>query len=121
MADRHVQVLAVDDLQPILNSYRRLLTRLDVTFELAADGQEALTLVDQGLRFDFLLTDYSMPGLDGGRLIRELRARGCEQPMVVATGDDGLTVDDIPGATAVGGKIDSPQMLTDLLRRHGIL
>jgi CheY-like chemotaxis protein len=42
----------------------------------AINAEEALDLLDQGLRIDLLLTDIRMPGaFDGAELVRRVRAR----------------------------------------------
>ena len=54
----------------------------------AMNGQEALELLDRGIQVDMVLTDLSMPVLDGyqaAQLIRE-RAGYAELPIVAVTG-----------------------------------
>ncbi len=55
----------------------------------AADGTEALALLDGGARFDALLTDLSMPGMSGVALIREARRRVPALPALLLTGHAG--------------------------------
>ncbi len=50
----------------------------------AADGVEALAAID-ATRFDLVLTDLRMPRMDGMQLLRELRERGEEVPVIVLT------------------------------------
>jgi CheY-like chemotaxis protein len=54
----------------------------------AAHGQEALELLDQGIQVDLVLTDLSMPVLDGyqaAQMIRE-KAGYKELPIIAVTG-----------------------------------
>lgn len=54
----------------------------------AMNGQEALELLDRGIQVDMVLTDLSMPVLDGyqaAQLIRE-RAGYADLPIVAVTG-----------------------------------
>lgn len=70
-----IRVLVVDDQQLLRRGLRLLLSTepgLDVVGE-AADGREALTLVER-LRPDVVLTDARMPGMDGLELVRALAA-----------------------------------------------
>lgn len=63
----------------------------DVT--LAFDGEQALgraTAAEEGRRYDALVTDLNMPRLSGEELIRELRARRPEMPVLVVTGSPPL-------------------------------
>jgi PAS domain S-box-containing protein len=53
----------------------------------AGDGEEALALLDSGaVRVDALVTDLTMPGLDGKALIREVRHRFPGLPALLLTG-----------------------------------
>ena len=54
-------------------------------FISASDGQEALAVLNRGARIDLVLTDLSMPVLDGYKLAQLIRARpGYEQVPIVA-------------------------------------
>ncbi|CAM3861048.1 ATP-binding protein [Pseudomonas wadenswilerensis] len=63
---------------------RDQLEELGCTVELAANGNEALSLWDNG-KFDAVLSDINMPGLNGYELARELRRLGCTAPIIGAT------------------------------------
>jgi CheY-like chemotaxis protein len=60
---------------------------LDLGFDvtLVSNGVDALAAAND-TKFDVLLTDLRMPGLDGGGLIRQLRATRPMLPVVVMTG-----------------------------------
>jgi CheY-like chemotaxis protein len=54
-------------------------------FISASDGQEALAALNRGARVDLVLTDLSMPGLDGYKVAQLIRSRpGYEQMPIVA-------------------------------------
>lgn len=77
----------------------------------AANGKEALALVEGGLAFDALLTDRRMPLMGGEALIAALRSRGCKQCMVLMTGDI-IVPDHVPGADMV---VHKPMSIIDLI------
>ena len=52
--------------------------------ELAHDGVRALDLASAG-KFDMILLDLMMPGLDGFRVLKALRERGDKTPVLVLT------------------------------------
>ncbi|HEY9063542.1 MAG TPA: response regulator [Burkholderiaceae bacterium] len=58
----------------------------ELQLTLVAGGEEALTLIDGGARFDLVLTDLRLPRMGAVDLIREVQARGLELPFVVITG-----------------------------------
>ncbi|CAJ96870.1 histidine kinase [Cupriavidus necator] len=79
-----LEILVVDD-----HPYNRLLMqqqleRLGCRPTLAASGEEGLAVLRQH-RFDLMLTDIHMPGMDGYELSRTLRAQGATLPIVGLT------------------------------------
>jgi CheY-like chemotaxis protein len=52
----------------------------------AGSGRQALDLLSSGPRFDLLLIDYAMPGMNGGELARRVRAKDPDQRIVFITG-----------------------------------
>ena len=51
------------------------------SIETARDGSEALNMINQGHRFDLIITDYNMPNIDGKELTEHIRTHS-EQPTV---------------------------------------
>ncbi len=70
-----LRLLAVDDQPDMLDYLRRLLEEQGAAVVTAANATDALALIDQGghERFDVMLTDIGMPGMDGYGLIRTVR------------------------------------------------
>ncbi|MEG1082598.1 MAG: response regulator, partial [Pseudomonas sp.] len=66
-------ILVVDDYPANLMLLERQLSVLDHRVSQASDGQQALTLWQQG-QFDTVITDCHMPGMDGHQLARQIRA-----------------------------------------------
>lgn len=50
---------------------------------LVARGEEVLTLLDQGVVADLILSDISMPGMDGLELLRQLKAKEHAIPVLI--------------------------------------
>lgn len=63
MAESYCKVLVVDDDEAIREVCSEVLSSEGYDVSLAADGWEALGLM--GLRWDLIVTDFNMPGLDG--------------------------------------------------------
>lgn len=72
---RGLRVLAVEDQVEVLEYLRRMLEEQGAQVTAAASAGEALALLNENRheRFDVLLTDIGMPGMDGYGLIRTLR------------------------------------------------
>ena len=78
------RVCVIDDQALIRDSLRSALERQDHEVE-AAGGAEAMVNEVASGRFDLLITDLRMPGMDGVTLLREVRRRGCDVPVIVMT------------------------------------
>ena len=79
------RVLCVDDEPVILQILRRLLEVQGFEPVICGDPLAAIALFDETL-FDVVITDIHMPGMDGLALMRALRERQPELPVVVVTG-----------------------------------
>ncbi len=67
-------ILLVEDDPSVRGLIQRMLERLGYRVTAAASGGEALLLVEEkGMRFDLLMTDVVMPGMDGALLAGRLR------------------------------------------------
>jgi two-component system, OmpR family, response regulator MprA len=81
-----MRILVVDDERAVRESLRRALELEGYEVELAADGQEALALLDSGASEpDALLLDVLMPRVDGLEVCRRLRRAGSRLPVLMLT------------------------------------
>jgi len=78
------RVLVVEDSAVNRVVVVRLLERAGVVVAAAADGRQALAALERE-RFDAVLMDVQMPGIDGFETTREIRARGLDLPVVALT------------------------------------
>jgi len=78
------RILVVDDEAKMRRIIELSLKNMGHSVVQAEDGVEALAALD-GAPFDLVLTDLRMPNKDGLELLRELRARGDEVPVIVLT------------------------------------
>jgi signal transduction histidine kinase len=72
-ADGFGTVLLVDDEDLVRMSTADMLADLGYGVVEASSGEQALELVQAGLRPDLLVTDHLMPGMSGAQLARELQ------------------------------------------------
>jgi DNA-binding NtrC family response regulator len=78
-------VLVVDDEQVIVRALQKYLTQEGYAVMTAADASEAIEALKTH-RFDLLLTDIQMPGMDGIELTREARRMIPDIQCLVMTG-----------------------------------
>jgi signal transduction histidine kinase/ActR/RegA family two-component response regulator len=83
------RILIVDDVPEILLLLRKLVARMGYQIEIAASAAEALEVL-RAQPVDLLLTDWAMPGMNGGELISALKRdeRLAHIPTIVLTGHD---------------------------------
>ncbi len=73
MADKNMSFLVVDDFPTMRRIVRSLLKELGFTnVEEAEDGKDALNKLRAG-NFEFVVSDWNMPNLDGLEMLKEIR------------------------------------------------
>jgi PAS domain S-box-containing protein len=82
-----LRVLVVDDTSDTLEMLRQLLEIEDALVDTASSGAEALRIAN-GRDFDVVLSDISMPGMDGFEFVQRLReiTRHKDLPVIALTG-----------------------------------
>lgn len=83
------RVLCVDDEPVLLQLASRLLERMNLEVVTAPGPIAALELFDAE-RFDLVITDVQMPGMDGHAFLAAIRQRDPQVPVIVATGHASL-------------------------------
>lgn len=82
MADR---VLIVDDDEAVCTMLYKVFRSNGIEADTAASGQQALRMVEQK-RYDLMLLDVNMPGMDGFEVVQVLRLRGVQMPIMIVSG-----------------------------------
>jgi CheY-like chemotaxis protein/anti-sigma regulatory factor (Ser/Thr protein kinase) len=82
-------VLIIEDEESVRSSLNRLLKTRGIGTFIVATGNDALTLVTEGIRLDLVLSDYNLRGsMNGVESIKALRsALASNVPAIVMTGD----------------------------------
>jgi EAL domain-containing protein (putative c-di-GMP-specific phosphodiesterase class I) len=80
----------VDDDAPLLRSVARVLATRGYDVTLATTGEEAVSHV-LARRFDVVLSDISMPGMDGIQLLRKIRETDMLVPFILMTGEPAIS------------------------------
>src|SRR3984893_18120994 len=87
--DRKRHILVVDDNELVREVLMMSLEEAGFAAEGAEDASRALVYMDQQQAVDALITDFTMPGMTGLDLIREVRRRKPTLPTILLTGHVG--------------------------------
>ncbi|HWQ66628.1 MAG TPA: PAS domain S-box protein [Methanospirillum sp.] len=82
----HIYVLYVDDDEDLLAISNKFLTRPgDITVSGISCAEEAITLL-KDTRYDVIISDYELPGMDGIAFLKYLKGQGDTTPFILFTG-----------------------------------
>ena len=87
--DKNMKILVVDDFSTMRRIIKNLLRDLGFNNTSEADdGKTALPILQAG-DFDFLVTDWNMPGMTGIELLKEVRADAklASMPVLMVTAE----------------------------------
>ncbi|MBM4319697.1 MAG: response regulator, partial [Deltaproteobacteria bacterium] len=93
------KVLVVEDEEPLRRAYARMLEGGGFATAQAASGREALEVIEKGA-VDAVVSDINMSNMDGMELLRAVRERNLDLPVVLVTGSP--TVDTAARAVEYG-------------------
>ncbi len=79
------KILVVDDEEGIRLLYKEELEEEGYDVELATTGEEALEKLSKDSDVDLVLLDIKMPGMDGVEVLRSIKERWKNLPVVLCT------------------------------------
>jgi DNA-binding NtrC family response regulator len=83
--ERKIRILAVDDEPVLLKVYARILGKAGYDIHIAESGEVALEAFKAD-RFDLVLSDFNMPGMNGLELLKALKTLDPSVRMVTVAG-----------------------------------
>ncbi len=84
-----VRILIVEDDTALASGIARILEGEGHAVDVMAKGEDAVSAARRE-RFDLLILDIGLPGIDGFEVLRRLRAAGDRAPVLVLTARDAL-------------------------------
>ena len=110
-------ILIVDDDELTRSMLRFYCNRNDFDVVEAADGREALNIID-GNCPDLAIIDVQMPGIDGFDTVRQIRSKlDCQQlPIIFLTSRADINSDREGADSGAQGYLSKPFSLTELLK-----
>jgi two-component system chemotaxis response regulator CheY len=117
-----LKVLVVDDSRMARNHITRVLGTLGIaSIDQAEDGVEALEMIEQHY-YDFIVTDYNMPRMDGRELVDHIRQGSAHAsiPVLMVTSESNenrLAAVQRSGVSAICDKPFEPATVRTLVRQ----
>ncbi|WFS62108.1 HEAT repeat domain-containing protein [Pseudodesulfovibrio thermohalotolerans] len=104
------KALAADDSRFMCAMHRAILTDLGFEPSLAVNGEEAYEYIEQGERFEVIITDMNMPVMDGMELVGKIRSTpGMENvPIIMVTTESEASQQGLASKTGVTAFISKP-------------
>ena len=109
------KILIVDDDEDILFLISQYLKSVGIEHDLAASAKQARSLLVHS-RYDFVVSDFSMPGQSGLDLLDHVSSMYPKTKFVLVTGCDDLRIKRESTRMGVHAYIQKPFYLTELLR-----
>ena len=124
-ASKHKQVLVADDDIDLREIIAFIMEKKGFEVSEANDGQMAFnTIISHNMShdmFNFLITDYEMPEIDGIKLIKALKNRGISLPTIVMSGEcDRDIIDQLKGLNYVHF-LKKPFKIMELLKEVALV
>ncbi len=80
---RKFKLLFVEDEEDLITIITNTLSKLEVDFLTASNGEEALQIIQENDDISVVITDISMPVMDGISMIKELKKINKTIPVIV--------------------------------------
>jgi CheY-like chemotaxis protein len=110
------KVLIVDDEKDLTNALELFLGDAGYAVHVANDGQKAKELISE-FRYDLVLLDLNMPGIDGISVAGILKQKWPSLPIIVITGFKGEYEDKLKKLNIHEHVMDKPLGLLDLAKK----
>ncbi len=110
------QVLLVDDEKAFLEAMAERMAARDIMVSTASTAEEAIEITEHN-RYDTIIIDFQMPGMDGLEAVKIIKARQPEVNIILLTGY--ATVEKEQEAMQAGASdlLEKPPDINVLLKR----
>ena len=107
------QVLVIDD-EPTVAAVMEMMLRFEGhEVQTVGGAREALALLEE-TRFDFIITDYSMPDMKGDELAAIIKQRWPKQPVIMLTAHAETLKNSGKKLAGIDALVNKPFLLNDL-------
>ncbi len=82
-----MKILVAEDSKPIRLVLKTYINQMEIEPDFAETGTEAFEKLNAG-KYDLIIMDINLPGMDGTSIIEQMRAKGMKTPAMAMTADD---------------------------------
>jgi DNA-binding NtrC family response regulator len=107
------QILIVDDNPNMSSLLAEMLEIFEFNSKRAGNGQEALDILNKD-NFSMVITDLRMPEMSGSELLKNIKKKYPDLPVVVISGYNLAEEEDTLMATLADGFINKPFKMVDI-------
>ncbi|MGN7611956.1 response regulator [Magnetococcales bacterium HHB-1] len=108
-------ILFVDDEAPLVRVSAQMLQRIGYTVIEATSGEEAWEVFKHRHQwFDVVITDYTMPGINGQDLMEKIHALNAEMPVIITTGFTDALTEEEAAEVGFSGFLQKPVLMSEL-------
>ncbi|HEY0628887.1 MAG TPA: response regulator [Sphingomicrobium sp.] len=115
---RPLSIMLVDDEPLVRIGTAEMIRDLGHQVREASGGFEALAILGEGHHFDAIITDFKMPGMDGGELAGKIREVLPHMPILLITGYTGSD-EDVAGLPRLSKPFGQKKIATALAQLLG--
>src|SRR5437588_5318027 len=112
------RILVVEDELLVANTIRMALSAEGHQVEIVENGEAAAAVFEPG-KYDLVITDFMLGGMDGLELAQGLRERAAGQPIVLITANAERVAQGMGAVSNVNALIGKPFSLVELYRVLG--
>ena len=110
-----IRMLVVDDGPEVLEFFEVLARRMNLICDAAADGEEALVLLNRDVTYDICFIDLRMPMMDCIALSRAITATQARKPeIIIISAHDWNPIEKEAKAAGVNGFLSKPLFSSDV-------
>ncbi|MCH7854575.1 MAG: response regulator [Proteobacteria bacterium] len=111
------RILAVDDDDMIADLLLRVLTRQGYEVVIAKNGEEAIRAYRaEADTFDLVITDQTMPGMNGDELVVEIFSIRADQPVILCTGYSNIITEEYALSMGIRRYLLKPVAIRELCK-----
>jgi len=109
------RILVMDDTATVADLIREMLLSMGHQVELSQTVEEAMAMFEPG-RFDLVITDYTMPRMNGMEFAHVLRQRAPEQLILLITGSTFSLQQSMSPQMPINGVLQKPFSVDEFQR-----